>query len=114
MASALLIIALVPILKALTGSQVASAVVERRTRSLILAQGRLEKIRAQSVYGYDGSFAEANSAIDGTYLCTVDDSSVSADLRQVTVSVGCDLNDNAILESAEIEVALATLLARRG
>ena len=41
------------------------------------------------------------------------DSSVSSDLREITVSVGYDLNGNSTLETDEIEVTLATLVAKR-
>ncbi|MHC4167553.1 MAG: type IV pilus modification PilV family protein [Planctomycetota bacterium] len=112
-ASALLIIALVPILKALTSAHTTSAIVEQRTTSLMLAQAKLEDIKARSIYSYGDAFAETNSAISGSYLCNVSDSSVSADLRQITVSVGSDLSGNSVLDVGEIEVTLSTLLARR-
>ena len=112
-ASALLITALIPILKALTSAHTTSAIMERRTNSLMLAQAKLEDIKARSIYGYADVFAETNSAISGSYLCNVSDSAVSADLRQITVSVGSDLSGNSVLEASEIEVTLSTLLARR-
>ena len=113
MASALLIIALVPILKALTSAHASSMIVEHRTISLVLAQGKLDEIKARSVYHYDDSYTETDSSVDGSYLCNVSDSAVSADLRQITVSVGYDLSGNSVLDAGEIEVTLATLLARR-
>ena len=113
MASTLLVIALVPILRALTGAHVTSSIIERRTLSLILAQGKLDEIRARSVYHYDDSYSLANSSIDGSYLCTVVDSAVTADLRQITVSVGSDLGGNGILDADEVEITLSTLVARR-
>jgi len=112
-ASALLVVAIVPILKALTSAHVTSSVVEHRTLSLIFAQGKLDEIQARSVYHYDDSYAETNLSLDGSYLCNVGDSAVSGDLRQITVSVGCDLNGNSVLDAGEIEVTLATLIARR-
>ena len=113
MASALLIIALVPILKALTSTHVTNSIIERRTRSLMLAQGKLDDIKARSIYNYAEAFAETNTAIDGSYLCNVADSVVTANLRQITVSVGYDLSGDSVLDADEIEVTLATLLARR-
>jgi hypothetical protein len=38
---------------------------------------------------------------------------VTADLRQITVSVGYDLDGDSALDAGEIEVTLATLIARR-
>lgn len=112
-ASALLIVAIVPILRALTSAQATNTIIERRTHSLMLAQAKLEDIKARSVYSYGDVFAEANSSISGLYLCNVSDSALSADLRQITVSVGSDLSGDSILDAGEIEVTLSTLLARR-
>ena len=113
MASALLVVAIVPILKALTSAQVTSSIIERRTISLVLAQGKLDEIKVRSVYHYDNSYAETDSSVDGSYLCNVLDSAVSADLRQITVSVGYDLSGNSVLDAGEIQVTLATLIAKR-
>ena len=112
-ASAILIIAIVPILKALTSAHVSTIIIEHRTHSLILAQAKLDEIRARSIYHYSDSFTETNSSLDGPYLCNVDDSSINSNLRTITVSVGYDLNGNSTLESDEIEITLATLVARR-
>jgi hypothetical protein len=113
MASALLILVMVPILKALTSAQVSGTIIERRTRSLILAQAKLDEIRSESIYKYSESFDETDSVIDGSYLCNVTDSAVTADLRQITVSVGNDLSGNSVLDADEVEISLATLIARR-
>ncbi|MHC4431752.1 MAG: type IV pilus modification PilV family protein [Planctomycetota bacterium] len=112
-ATALLAIAIVPLLKALTTGQVTGSIVEHRTVSLIFAQGKLDEIKARSIYHYDDSFAETNSSLGGSYLCRVIDSAVGADIRNIKVSVGYDLNGNSALNADEIEVTLATLIARR-
>jgi len=114
MASTLLIIAIVPILRALTRAHATRSIIERRSRSLLLAQGKLDNIKARSIYDYDASFEEDDTALDGSYLCTVTDSVITADLlRQITVSVGFDLSGDTVLDADEIEVTLATLVARR-
>jgi len=113
MASALLLIVMVPILKALTSAHVSATIIEQKTRSLMLTQAKLDEIKARSVYRYDDSYTETDSSVDGSYLCNVSDSAVSADLRQITVSVGYDLSGNSVLDAGEIQVTLATLLARR-
>jgi len=74
---------------------------------------KLDEIKAHSVYHYDDSYTETDSSVDGSYLCNVSDSAASADLRQITVSIGYDLNGNSVLDAGEIEATLATLLARR-
>ena len=112
-ASALLIIAIVPILKALTSAHVTSTIIEYKTRSLTLAQTKLDEIRASSIYNYSSTFTETGLSLDGSYLCNIDDSSISSDLRKITVSVGYDLNGNSTLETDEIEVTFATLVAKR-
>jgi hypothetical protein len=112
-ASALLITAMVPILKGLTSANLGTVILERKTRSLVLAQGKLEKIKAHSVYHYSQSFAESNLSLDGLYLCNVADQATSGNLRKITVSVGYDYNGDNILGSDEIEVTLATYIAKR-
>lgn len=112
-ASALLVIAMVPILKALTSAQVSAAIIEQKTRSLILTQAKLEDIKARSIYSYSSLFAESNTSVDGAYLCSVTDSGSASDIRQITVEVGYDLNNNSTLEAQEVDVTLTTLIARR-
>ena len=110
--SALLVIAIVPLLKALTIAQSTGAVIERKTRSLILAQTKLEEVRARSVHHYESSFQNDSEALGDSYLCTVTDDE-DPTLRLVTVSVGHDADADGRLEPAEVSVGLATYLARR-
>ena len=112
-ASALLIIAIVPILKALTSAHVTSTIIERKTRSLTLAQAKLDEIRARSIYNFDQDFRENDTPLGGSYLCDVDESSGGGDSKEITVSVGYDQDGDSNLDSDEIEVALVTLVARR-
>jgi len=113
-ASALLIIAVVPILRALTTAHLNTGIIERKTRSLTLAQAKLDEIKARSIYYYADDFEENNLSLDGLYLCNVvDDSKKKSNLRTITVSVGYDLNGDNVLTSDEILVTLKTLLARR-
>jgi hypothetical protein len=111
-ASTLLVLSLIPLLRALTVAQAMDRVIERRSWSLMLAQAELDRIRAQSVYEYDRDFNAASAALDGAYLCAVlDDQDPS--LRTITVSVGLDGNGDHTLASDEIEASLCTCLARR-
>lgn len=112
-ASALLIFAIVPILKGLTSVHVTSIIIERKTRSLTLAQAKLNEIKARSVYDYTLNFTEINKSIDGSYLCTVKDGAVSANLRIIAVAVGYDLNGDNVVGGSEVHVTLETLIARR-
>ena len=112
-ATSLLVIAIVPILRALTIAHVTSSIIERKTSSLIFAQAKLDEIKARSIYDYSSTFAETNTALEGLYLCNVEDTSVNANLKQIKVSVGEDLNGNSTLDTDEIEITLATLIANR-
>jgi hypothetical protein len=114
MASALLIIAMVPILKALTSGYVTTVIIQRRINSLMLAQAKLDEIRARSIYNYtSGSFTQSHLSLDGSYLCNISDNPESSNLRKIIISVGYDVNSNNQLESDEVEVTLATFFARR-
>ncbi len=113
-ASALLMTALVPILKGLTSVHVHSIRIERKTRSLTLAQAKLDEIKARSIYNYASSFTENNNPLDGSYLCTVKDAAVGGpNLRSIAVEVGHDTNGNNALGGDEVLVTLETLIARR-
>lgn len=112
-ASVLLIVAIVPILKGLSIAHAGAAVIEHKSRSLVLAQAKLDEIKARSVYHYSSSFAVNNYSLGSSYLCTVTDSPVNSYLRTITVQVGYDLNGDASLASSEVNITLATLLAQR-
>jgi Tfp pilus assembly protein PilV len=112
-ASALLIIAIVPILQALTNAQATGRVIERRTRSLTLAQAKLDEIRARSIYHYADSFSKTSVSLSDSYLCSVVDTSGGSNIRTIEVSVGYDENNNGSLGSDEVEVTLTTLVAKR-
>ena len=111
-ASSLLLIALVPILKAMTSAQVTSRVVERNTRSVALAQGKLNEIQARTIYGFSANYDETGTALEGLYLCNVSDDE-HASLKTVSVSVGYDGNENGSLAADEVLVTLTTLIAKR-
>jgi Tfp pilus assembly protein PilV len=114
-ASTLLIVALVPILKSLTVAHATSTKIQHKSRSLILAQAKLDEIKARSIYDYTNggdSFAESNTSLDGSYRCNVTDNSGDP-LKTVSVSVGYDTDGDNALSGGEVQVTLTTLLARR-
>ena len=115
-ASVLLVVAMVPILKALTAAHLNTTIIEHKSRSLILAQAKLDDIKARSIYHYSSSYAATNLLLDVNsphYLCNVSDSGSGSDLRTITVSVGFDVNGDNGLGSDEILVTLSTKLAKR-
>lgn len=116
-ASALLAAAMVPILKCLTVAHASAAKIEHKSRSLLLAQAKLDQIRARSIYNYTNSgnplgFAETGTSLDGSYLCNVTDNSGDP-LKTITVSVGFNSNGDTSLSPDEVNITLATLIARR-
>ena len=110
--SALLVAAIVPGLRALAIVHMTSTVVEHKTQSLILAQSKLEEIRAKSIHHYSTSFRENSKALMDSYLCNVSDDE-DPGLRFVTVAVGFDEDADRRLSNEEIAVTLATYVARR-
>ncbi len=112
-AAALLLSALVPILKGLTQAHLNSAIIERKTQSLGLAQAKLNKIQAISIYDFDSIASQDGEVLNVSYLCKTTVSSVNSNLTAVTVSVGKDINSNGSLDSGEIEITLQTQIAKR-
>lgn len=113
MASALLIAAIAPILRSLAVSHTVTAKMEQKTKSLTLAQEKMEFIRAESIYNYGSSFAENNTSLSSGYYCDVTDTTVTSDLRRITVSVGFDEDGGSDLDSSEVDAELVTLIAQR-
>jgi prepilin-type N-terminal cleavage/methylation domain-containing protein len=112
-ASAILAFAMVPVLKGLTGAHRTSVIIERKTKSTCLAQGKLDDIKARSIYNYSSNFTESGTSLEGAYLCDVDDTSLGSNLRSITVSTGYDENSNSALDPDEVDIVLATKLAKR-
>jgi prepilin-type N-terminal cleavage/methylation domain-containing protein len=110
-ASALLALAVAPLLKALTAAQIEDRAIERTSWSLLLAQQELEGIRARCLGHYDTCYRVSSKPIRDGYLCTVADD-VHPSLRTVTVSVGLDQDNDGVLSTDEVEVRLSTRLAR--
>lgn len=114
-ASALLIVAMVPILRGLTIAHYSGANIEHKSRSLLLAQAKLDEIKARSIYNYTNggsSFAETGTSLDGPYRCNVTDNEDDS-LKTITVSVGFDSDGSGGIANDEVDVTLATLIARR-
>jgi Tfp pilus assembly protein PilV len=111
-AAALLLIAMVPILKALTQANLNTVIIERRTQSLCLAQGKLNDIKARSIYGFDVIASQDDEVLTGSYLCNTAIGG-SGYLKTVSVSVGMDVNKSSKLDSEEIEVVLQSQIAKR-
>ena len=109
-ASTLLALALVPTLRALGAATLAQTRIAQKTRSLALARGKLDEIRARCLLHYDQSFTQSAVVLDGACLCNISDSG-DTDLRLLTIAVGYDADGNGVLSSSETEVTLATYVA---
>lgn len=112
-ASTLLLVALVPMLKGLTASHFTSVMIEQKTRSLTLAQSKIEEIKARSINNYSESFSDGDISLAAGYRCDVSDTPEGANLRAITVSVGFDDDSDNTLNTAEVDVELSTKIARR-
>ncbi|MFA5292968.1 MAG: prepilin-type N-terminal cleavage/methylation domain-containing protein [Phycisphaerae bacterium] len=114
-ASALLLIALVPILKALTQVNMNAVTIERKTQSLCLAKTKLNQIQAQSIYNFDSVISQSNEVLSGSYLCNTTSQAVpgNSNLKSITIAVGMDRNSSGTLNGTEIEITLQTQIARR-
>ena len=112
-ASGLLAIAMVPILRGLTSAHFAAAIIERKTKSLTLAKAEIDEIRARMIYNYNSSYNKNNVSLDGSYLCRVSLNAVTSEMKNVSVDVGFDTNGNGILVNSEVLVSLNTLVAKR-
>ncbi|MFC1677331.1 hypothetical protein ACFL3G_09760 [Planctomycetota bacterium] len=112
-ASLLLAFAIVPILRGLTCAHFHNKVIECKTRSLVLAQAKLDRIKVRSIYHYTDSFDQSDLSLDGLYLCNVTDTTEETNLRKIVVSVGYDFDKNTQLANDEILVTLSTYIARR-
>ncbi|MBN1787689.1 MAG: hypothetical protein JW806_04775 [Sedimentisphaerales bacterium] len=113
MASLLLTIAIVPILKGLTITSLNSVIIERRTRSLCLAQGKLNQIKANALYNFSNDYGETGTDMGDSYFCNVIQTAVNSNLKALSVSVGFDDDGDSLLSSGETEITLQTQIAKR-
>ena len=110
-ATGILAFAMVPILKAMAGVHINSVKMEKKNKSLMIAQNQVEELRAQAIEDYDSSWSVSNQSSGGGYLYSISAGSDSS-LRTVTVTAGYDENQNLLLDSPEILVSLRTLIAK--
>jgi prepilin-type N-terminal cleavage/methylation domain-containing protein len=111
-ASALLLVCIAPLLRALTAAQVEDRAIERKSWSLMRAQREMEWIRARCLRHYDACYRASSRAVGDGYLCLVADDA-DPRLRTVAVSVGLDQDSDGVLSPQEVEVTLCTRLARQ-
>ena len=111
-ASSLLIVSLIPILKAMTTTQMTGRLVEQKTIALVYAEAKLDHIKARSVNDFSEDFNESSVLLGNGCYGTVSDDG-NATLKTITVSTGFDNNQNSQLDASEAVVTLMTLIAKR-
>jgi len=113
MASLLLTIAIVPILKGLTQTNLNSVIIQRRTQSLCFAQEKLNRIKAEALYNFDTDVTENGTELGTSYLCNVGQTAVNSNLKAISISVGQDQDGDSSLSADETETTLQSQVARR-
>ena len=118
MASAILTIAIIPILKGMTFSNIDIQKIEQRTRCALLAQKKLDQIKAQSIYDFDNGgsgWEETDTVMEGSYICRVKEETINSDLTMIKVKVGFDQNGDGSLDGQgdQDRVVLYSQIARR-
>lgn len=111
-ASLILSLAMVPVLKAMTQGHRYSRMLERKTQCLIAARNAIEQLHARAIENYNSSWSVSNQSVGGGYLVNISAGS-NPDLRTVTVTAGFDENQNRSLDSGEVLVCLRTQIAKQ-
>lgn len=114
LASVLLITgAVVPLITFSADSLSTSIEIERKVRSMLLAEAEMEKIKNVLRKSFDTDFTAWSGDLGNDYLAERTSSDVSSTLKVIGVSVGYDVNKNGSLDSSEIMVTLTTQYAER-
>ncbi len=87
--------------------------IERKTRSNLLAEAEMEKIKNTLSKSFDTVFTAWPGDLGDSYLITRTSTDVSATLKRIGVSVGYDDNQNGSLGTDEIMIDLVTQYAKR-
>ena len=109
-ATLILSLAMVPILRAMGSVHLFSAKMEKNSRCLILAQNQMEEIKARTASDYASCRSVSNKDLGEGYLCSISADGDSS-FRIVSVSVGYDENQNGLLDTEEILLTLRTGIA---
>ena len=114
LASVLLITgAVVPLITFSADSLSTSIEIERKVKSMLLAEGEMEKIKNILRKSFDTNFTAWSGDLGNNYRAVRTSSDVSSTLKVIGVSVGYDANKNSSLDSNEIMVTLTTQYAER-
>jgi len=87
--------------------------IERTVKSVLLAEGEMEKIKNTLRKSFDTDFTTWPSSLGSNYFAGRSSTSVSSTLKIIGVSVGYDTNKNSLLEPGEIIITYKTQYAKR-
>jgi prepilin-type N-terminal cleavage/methylation domain-containing protein len=87
--------------------------IEHMVRSILLAEGEMEKIKNTLYKSYATDFTVWPSSLGSNYFAIRTSTPVSLTLKTIGVSVGYDTNKNGSLETGEIIVTYQTQYAKR-
>ncbi|MCH7556604.1 MAG: prepilin-type N-terminal cleavage/methylation domain-containing protein [Planctomycetes bacterium] len=87
--------------------------IERKTRSNLLAEAEMEKIKNTLSKSFETDFTAWSSDLGNSYLVTRTSTDVSETLKRIGVSVGYDDDKNGSLGTDEIMIDLVTQYAKR-
>jgi Tfp pilus assembly protein PilV len=87
--------------------------IERTVKSVLLAEGEMEKIKNTLRKSFETDLTTWPSSLGGNYFAVRSSTSVSSTLKIIGVSVGYDTNKNGSLESGEIIITYKTQYAKR-
>ncbi len=91
----------------------ASKEMEQRTRSTLLAESEMEKIKNTLRKSFDTDFTAWPNALEGNYLASRTATDLSSTLKTIEISVGYDTNGDGTLGTGEIMITVATKNVRR-
>ena len=87
--------------------------IERKTRSNLLAEAEIEKIKNTLSKSFETAFTAWSSDLGDSYLVTRTSTDVSDTLKIIDVSVGYDDDENGSLGADEIMSTFVTQYAKR-
>ena len=113
MASALLLIAVVPITDALWRGAALARDIQMRTKATLLAQQEMEAALALAADDFTRDPGKSSAPLGDGYLVTVTGVAVGL-TKTISVQVGWDRDKSGSLGSTEVLVALKTIAANVG
>lgn len=91
----------------------ASKQMEQRTRSTLLAEREIEKIKNTLRKSFETDFTAWPNTLEGNYLASRTATDLSSTLKTIEVSVGYDTSGDGTLGTDEIMITVATKNVRR-